>query len=113
MGGTAVTSPNAFSYGQIVSHLTASSDFYFGYGSFWGSLNADYDDLCIYNRVLTADDVKALYQAEINNESITGIEAVRRSTVSDGSIYDLQGRKLSGPLKSGIYIRNGRKYVVK
>ena len=113
MGGTAVTSPNAFSYSQIVSHLTASTDFYFGYGSFWGSLNADYDDLCIYNRVLTADDVKALYQAECNNESITGIEAVKRSTVSDGSIYDLQGRKLSGPLKSGIYIRNGRKYVVK
>lgn len=113
MGGTAVTSPNAFSYGQIVSHLTASSDFYFGYGSFWGSLNADYDDLCIYNRVLTADDVKALYQAECNNESITGIEAVRRSTVSDGSIFDLQGRKLSGPLKSGIYIRNGKKFIVK
>lgn len=113
MGGTSVTSPNAFSYGQIVSHLTASSDFYFGYGSFWGSLNADYDDLCIYNRVLTADDVKALYQAECRNESPTGIEAVRQSTVENSNVYDLQGRKLNGPLKSGIYIRNGRKFIVK
>ena len=69
--------------------------------------------MCIYNRVLTADDVKALYQAECNNESITGIEAIRQSTVEDGSVYDLQGRKLNGPLKSGIYIRNGKKFVVK
>ena len=113
MGGTNITTPQAFSYGQIVSHLTASSDFYFGYGSFWGSLNADYDELCIYNRVLTADDVKALYQAECNNESITGIEAVRQSSVTNGGVYDLQGRKLNGPLKSGIYIRNGKKFVVK
>lgn len=113
MNGTTVTTAESFSYGQVVNHIAACSDFYFGFGSFWGSLNADYDDLCIYNRVLTADDVKALYQAECNNESITGIEAVHRLPTCDGSIYDLQGRKLEGSLKPGIYIRNGKKFVVK
>lgn len=31
----------------------------------------------------------------------------------DGAVYDLQGRKVSFPLKSGIYIINGKKVLVK
>ncbi len=33
-------------------------------------------------------------------------------TVSDGYIYDLQGRKLNGIPQKGIYIKNGKKYLV-
>lgn len=38
---------------------------------------------------------------------------VYRPSSLDGLTYDLQGRRVCTPLKKGIYIRNGHKYVVK
>ena len=115
LNGAGITSQASFDRARLLSHLSASSDFYFGYGSFWGSLNADYDDLSIYNRALTADDVKDLYQAECSGEPIiTGIAGLRVTpTPADNSVYDLQGRKMTGTLKPGLYIRNGRKVFIK
>jgi hypothetical protein len=44
----------------------------------------------------------------------TGIDTVRGSEVMDNDYYDLSGRKLSGkPTKSGLYIKNGTKVLVK
>jgi hypothetical protein len=34
-------------------------------------------------------------------------------TPADNSVYDLQGRKMTGTLKPGLYIRNGRKVFIK
>ena len=114
INGSDITSLAAFDKAKLMSHITNSTDFYFGYGSFWGSLNADYDELCIYNRALTADDIKALYQAECKGETLTGINAVRMTPVADdNSIYDLQGRKMSGQLKPGLYIRGGKKVIIR
>ena len=115
LNGTAVSSQGQFDKGRLLTHISSASDFYFGYGSFWGSLNADYDELCIYKRALSADDVMALYQAECKGEDITptGIEAVRMTPVGDNSIYDLQGRKMTGQLRPGLYIRNGKKVIIR
>jgi arabinan endo-1,5-alpha-L-arabinosidase len=71
LNGTNITVASTYDYRRIVNHITSSSDFYFGYGSFWGSLNADYDELLIHNRVLTANDAKALYQAEAKDGFIS------------------------------------------
>jgi len=55
----------------------------------------------------------------INNLSLdgeTGITApVNYTPIADGEIYDLQGRRISQnvPLLPGIYIRNGRKFLIK
>ena len=39
---------------------------------------------------------------------------VKRGTVNDDSWYTVDGRKLNGmPTKKGIYVKNGRKVVVK
>lgn len=47
------------------------------------------------------------------DEVVTPVEAVRDLTAQDnGSIYDLTGRRIDKPTR-GIYIRNGRKVVVK
>ncbi len=43
---------------------------------------------------------------------ITGINSVKLDTPSDSKIYDLMGRQISNPTK-GIYISNGKKYIVK
>ena len=43
-----------------------------------------------------------------------GVEALRSATTDSKVIYDLQGRRLSaGTLKAGIYIKGGKKIVVK
>jgi hypothetical protein len=49
------------------------------------------------------------------NPNGTGInEAKRQQTVADGQYFDLQGRKVSAAsMRKGIYVKNGRKIVVK
>lgn len=44
--------------------------------------------------------------------STTGIEAVTVEDLKNAEIYDLQGRRVSNPEK-GIYVVNGKKYVIK
>lgn len=51
---------------------------------------------------------------EIDIETITAIEEVAaQAPAADTSIYDLQGRKVAGKLTPGIYIRDGKKVLVK
>lgn len=42
----------------------------------------------------------------------TGIDGIKQNTGIDGKIYDLSGRQVSKPAH-GLYIMNGKKYVVK
>ncbi len=42
----------------------------------------------------------------------TGIDGIRQNAKKDGKIYDLSGRQVSKPAH-GLYIMNGKKYVVK
>ena len=42
----------------------------------------------------------------------TGVKTVETSTREDGKLYDLSGREVNKATK-GIYIRNGKKFVVK
>ena len=45
-------------------------------------------------------------------DALTGIRDMKSESQSDGAFYDLQGRKTKVPAK-GLYIRNGKKYVIK
>jgi hypothetical protein len=45
-------------------------------------------------------------------DNVTGITSIYVD-VTDEPLYDLQGRKVSGNLKSGIYIKNGKKVYIK
>ena len=51
-------------------------------------------------------------------ESTTGIKDVmaddnRQLSTDNCQLYDLQGRKVKAPQRNGIYIKNGKKYIVK
>ena len=48
----------------------------------------------------------------INTDKATSIKTIETSNNKDGHIYDLSGRKVNNPSK-GIYIRNGKKFIVK
>ena len=49
------------------------------------------------------------------NEGQSGIEEVHSAiaTTTATQIYDMQGRKVNSATKSGLYIVNGKKYLVK
>jgi len=47
-------------------------------------------------------------------EAATGISDIKADDSSDnGIIYDLNGRRVDNPQRKGIYIRNGKKYIVR
>ncbi len=49
----------------------------------------------------------------IGSDDNTGIEALELTTEDDGIIYDLAGRRLTTAPRQGIYVKNGKKYIVK
>ena len=104
---------------ELVAKVATLRYFYLGLGSFWGSADCYIDDLMIYDRELSATDVRALN---------TMVNRVTDFTVGEGGtavlpvspdaarparqgVFDLSGRRVSNPVK-GLYIRNGKKVVV-
>jgi len=49
----------------------------------------------------------------MRNGSIVGVNSVKASVPYNGNFFDLLGRRLTAKPQSGLYIRNGKKYVVK
>ena len=49
----------------------------------------------------------------VSQEIIDGINTVKNNSIENGKIYNLQGMEVKRPLKHGIYICNGKKFIVK
>ena len=118
--GNNISTYSGFDYNEIIDFIQSCKFFYFGYGSFWGSADICFDDLLIYNKVMTYTEVQNLKKMcnRITNfaagEGGTGIESIftdgKVSHARQG-IYDLMGRKVSTPVKGNIYIINGEKVL--
>ena len=53
-------------------------------------------------------------QYTLTVEAATGISDVKTDTTEDANWYDLSGRPLNGkPTKAGVYVKNGKKVVIK
>lgn len=107
---------DSFDKQVVLNHVTSADYFYLGFGSFWGSADAKYDDLLIYNRALSSDDVKGLTTllnrtSDFTPEgvSIETVETEAAKPAARQGIYDLTGRKVAVPAAHGIYIVNGKK----
>lgn len=115
-----VASANDFDRNLVINFVKNAKYFYLGLGSFWGSADACFDDLMIYDRELTASDVKGLSNLlnrvnYFDGGTFTGIESVKNDATdytiaSKQGVYDLLGRKVNTPSK-GIYIVNGKKVL--
>lgn len=112
----------SFDRNLVLDFVKSAKYFSLGMGSFWGSAEAYFDDLMIYNRELSADDVKGLNTLlnrvnEIGPVS-TSIDAPHlmddnsAGAYSNSGIYDLYGRKVTMPSR-GVYIVNGKKVLYK
>ena len=108
----------SFDRSLVLEFVTSAKYFYLGLGSFWGSADAYFDDLMIYNRELSADDVKGL-NTLLNRVNVfdagtaVGIDEIvadRPGALRQRGIYDLMGRRVTVPGK-GIYIVNGKKVL--
>ena len=114
---------------KLLTDLMATSEkFYLGYGTTRTSADMLFDDLMIYNRVLTSREVRGLnlladrvydFAADLTSGvDLTTTTSSGESLGAEG-IYDLSGRKIANgksfnrKYPKGIYIVNGRKVVVK
>jgi hypothetical protein len=52
-------------------------------------------------------------KVRFEDEDATGIEGIFTEEDDNAPIYDLTGRKVSDTSKPGIYIKNGKKYIVR
>ena len=79
-----------------------------------GAADGDYQ-FTIKNVVLSAPGSKEKlepYTGWINvTGGVTGISDIKEERVESNDIYDLQGRKVTEPVKGGIYIQNGKKVM--
>ncbi len=85
--------------------------------------NGDYD-VVVKNAIMTETDISKSYEADNIKSTLTVLDQTGVETVTanderrDGSIYTVGGqlvgkKSTTSQLRKGIYIRNGRKFVVK
>lgn len=117
LNGKSATTRQGFNYNLIVDHLSAADELMLGNGSFWGSADASFDDVIVYDRVLSALEIRALNQM-VNRSNINGkLDGISDVTMaqpvkSSDAVFDLSGRRIT-VLRPGLYIKNGKKFVIK
>lgn len=118
--GTDITKRGQFDFNEIIDFIEQCPNFYFGYGSLWGSADICFDDLLIYDREMTATDVLNLWKrhnrvtdfTEGILNSINEIFTENKPTNSKiKGIYDFTGRRVNTPIKGNMYIIDGKKVV--
>lgn len=62
--------------------------------------------------IMGAEDLHLAPSVQKVKEALTGIENIKMEIMPKGDFYDLQGRKIKTPEK-GLYICNGKKYIIK
>lgn len=54
-----------------------------------------------------------VFEGEEEEDDVTGVASVARPQATNKHCYDLQGRQVMQPTQKGLYIVNGKKYIVK
>ena len=125
--GADITRRQDFKYEDVKKHISQCSTICLGKGSFWGSANARFDDVVVYERELKYSDIAAFYNNVTNlafdfNKYVTGITETTAGNdinCTNNAVYDLSGRCMGtkadcmSSLKSGVYVCNGRKFIIK
>ena len=62
---------------------------------------------------IAKSNVFSSYAVNVEQPVITGISDRLAEREDAGQVYDLKGQAVQGPLASGIYIKNGRKFIKK
>ncbi|MBR1410096.1 MAG: hypothetical protein IJ580_03245 [Prevotella sp.] len=85
-------------------------------GNVWGQVSTTNPDIYIppFRAYIVATTAAGARLRSVIGEGTTGISSIQTRD-SDGTIhwYDLNGRNIDQPTKKGIYIRNGKKIIIK
>ena len=127
LNDTDISKKQGFDYNVIVDHIAASPYLYLGYGSFWGSPDALFDEVIVHDRALSLVEVSGLRQmvnrvftlnVEEPDEEATGINGISDALCSGSdvsarrkAVYNLNGQRVVTAGRKGLYIVDGRKVV--
>ena len=109
----------AFDRSLVLDFVKSAQYFYLGLGSFWGSADASFDDLMIYSRALSSDDVKGLYTrltrvSIFSDGTITGVDELPAPNLAPQSgadaIYSIGGFATPAP-NGRIIVKDGKKVL--
>lgn len=118
--GTEITKRGQFDFNEIIDNIELCPNFYFGYGSLWGSADICFDDLLIYDREMSMSEVLNLWKmrnrvTDFTKGTASSIDDIITETkpanVRFKGIYDFTGRKVSTPVKGNMYIIDGKKVL--
>ena len=59
------------------------------------------------------DDIRLTYLSDTATTGIGGIHTVTAPAAQNAAWYTLQGVRIARPTAPGVYIRGGRKYVIR
>lgn len=121
---TAAAAARLFDYQSVLNFITTAGYMQLGAGSLWGSAEADIDDLIVYDHALSATDVRGLATlanriTDFGPAGLVDVRDIRNSgllPVKGTGIFNLNGQfttTSTSRLKSGIYVINGRKVIVR
>lgn len=107
---------------SLIKSVTGMKYFFLGLGSFWGSADCAVDDIMIFDRELSAVDVKSLSTmtnrvtdfGPQSEDAISPILAQPDAQHNDGrnmGIYDISGRRVLSTSRPGLYIIGGKKVL--
>ena len=100
LNGKGIGAEADYDYSLIVDLLASADEFYLGRGSFWGSDPALFDDVIVYNRPLSADEVLALYEQETLNFNFASLNPPQTADWTTGMVahYGFEDESLSNTL---------------
>ncbi len=104
--------PDASSYFYKLSYNPSGTDI----GFYWGAANgAAFENPANKAYLKLPKTLAASTKRFLLEGSTTGIDAIDNGllTMDNETIYDLSGRKVLAPAKGGVYIKNGKKFMVK
>ncbi len=96
--------------------VEANTVYSFGYGSvsrdlgFFKYTGTSLRNNCAYLRPAYQTAMRGF---TISFDEPTGIDNVEATADTDAPIFDLSGRRVQNAVKGGVYIQNGRKFIVK
>ena len=100
--GAAVASEAGGKYNYILNKVGGVVGFYAAAGNMVATNRA----------YLQTKKNEARISLDLDDEGTTAIEAVKTATAENGVFYNLAGQRVAQPTK-GLYIVNGKKYIVK
>ena len=117
LNGKEATTKQGFDYNLILDLMGSCDELWLGKGSFWGSADARIDEVRIYDRTLSLLEIMALQQMTDRSNTDGKTDGIQQITtnqlpIDNSQYFDLTGRRIENP-RNGLYIKNGKKILVR